>query len=178
MPGVAQSDKLMQWLAARRELAESKANHQTVKQLMLLSFLNREALEVIAGSDAQQKDEIARWAVERAYREAGLLGFEWARKGVEALLAHAPLPAPFDGKGGARDAIAGDPDFARTKVHPISILYPESPPYERWIIAVYTIQQATSGSPHAVFNTLWNAVMTVGQEGYRQLLEDLVEQFY
>ncbi|MFC4603500.1 hypothetical protein [Rhodococcus kronopolitis] len=159
------------------ELAESKANRQTIKQLMWLSFLNRDALEVVVGSDARQKDEIARWAVERAYQEAGLLEFEWARKGIEALLAHQPLPDPFDGKSGERDVIAGDPDFSRTRVHAISILYPASQPYERWNIASYTIYQATSGSPHAVFNTLWNAVMTAGQEGYQELLEDLVGRF-
>lgn len=159
------------------ELAELNANDQTIKQLMLLSFLNRGALEVVASSDARQRDEIARWAAQRAYREAGLLGFEWARKGIEALLAHEPLPDPFDGKSGERDVIAGDPDFVPTRVHPISILYSASHPYEPWKAAAYTIYLATSGSPRAVFNTLWNAVMIAGQEGYRQLLEDLVEQF-
>lgn len=159
------------------ELAESNANGQTITQLMWLSFLNRDALEVVVGSDARQKDEIARWAVERAYRDAGLLEFEWARKGIDALLAHEPLPDPFDGKSGERDVIASDPNFSRTRVHAISILYPASQPYERWNIAAYTIYQATSGSPHTVFNTLWNAVMTAGQEGYQELLEDLVERF-
>jgi hypothetical protein len=166
------SDALLETVT---RLAESSANAPVVKELMWLAMLDREALEIVVNSDSRKKDDIARWAAERAFRYAGLLEFEWVQKGIAALLAREPLPAPFDDESELRTRIQSEPGFSRTVAQ--SVIYPDHPPYEQWNVAVYALYTANSDTPYAVFHTLWNAVFAVGQEGCQDLLEDLKKRF-
>lgn len=61
-----------------------------------LATLDRSIVDAIAGTAPDVQRAIARWAVHRAYDEAGLSAREWVRPALEALDRGDDLPTPFD----------------------------------------------------------------------------------
>lgn len=81
-----------------------------------LAQYDRGLLDAVVDAAPDRQRAVARFAVRRAYSEAGLTGLRWIDETLDALDRDAPLPAPFDDPAAMWRALAEDRRVPHTSI--------------------------------------------------------------
>ncbi|MFE0177749.1 hypothetical protein ACFWZ2_36110 [Streptomyces sp. NPDC059002] len=105
---------------------------------------------------------IARWAMRRAYEEAGLADVEWIAPALDAAERGQPLPAPFDVQEAVWDRLYGDPHVPDTDVASTDGRIPNM---RQQCMAVPALFGAVEDDPlQAALDALYAAAVTFGPD--------------
>ncbi|MFF8655885.1 hypothetical protein [Streptomyces huasconensis] len=113
---------------------------------------------------------VARWAMRRAYEEAGLDGVDWIAPALDAVEHGQPLPPPFHDRDSVARHLLGDPNVPDTTVPPA--LRWQTAAIRQQFLALPALYAAVEGDPlQAGVDALFAAAVTYGSD-YGTLLAE------
>ncbi|CCH31352.1 hypothetical protein ABZ816_03645 [Actinosynnema sp. NPDC047251] len=140
-----------------------------------LAAYDRPLVDALAAAPEPDQRAIARWAVRRAYAEAGIAGLPWIASALDVLDRGGPPPAPFDDDRAAWQALMDDPARPSTV---ITTLDGTSDNFLQQAMAFPAIFHATGDDPlSAVVEAVWTAASTMGRGRQDVLFADLRAAF-
>ncbi len=123
----------------------------------------------------ERQRAVARWAMRRAYEEAGLDGVDWIAPALDAVERGRPLPPPFHDRDTVVERLLGDPDVPDTTVPPA--LGWQTAEIRQQFLALPALYAAVEGDPlQGVIDALFAAAVTYGS-AYGTLLAEARSAF-
>lgn len=139
-----------------------------------LVALDRRLVDAMTDTSPEVQRNIARWAAQWAYDQAGLSQLPWIEPALAAMHAGTALPAPFDDFGRSFDALFADPAAPHVVVNG-----PEGGVANRLqsAMALPALMATTANDPlQAAFDAVHCAVVTVGTR-YPDLFAEIRSRF-
>ncbi|MEV1119529.1 hypothetical protein AB0I91_31135 [Actinosynnema sp. NPDC049800] len=140
-----------------------------------LASVDRSLVDALAGAEPAVQRQVARWAIGRAFAEAGLAEVDWIAPALAAMDRGEPLPPPFVDTFQPWDRMMADPRVPQTVVTTLDGRHDNFSQQAMALPAIFAEQE--SDPMVAAFDAVWSSVATYGPGRYDVLLRELREAF-